>query len=150
MIFRRPLTIVFGALPATWLAIFAGMAVYAGGLALVAWITTGVFHTLLLAILLTCWGVLGLYGTMSLWAVGLGFTGELWRDGLKAGIVAAFPILISVMVFGNFDLSASAALLATAVAIFWLVEFPRWPSSELDDDDLETQLDELKRRGTSW
>ncbi len=150
MIFLRPLTIVFGALPASWLAIFAGMGVYLGGLALIEFVTTGSIGGLLLAIFAASWGALGLYGAISLWAVGLGFAGDLWRQGLKAGIIAASPVLLSLVIFGGFDMSALAAILAIFVAVFWLVELPDQPESPIDGDGIERDLDELRQRGTSW
>lgn len=150
MIFLRPLTIVFGALPATWLAVFAALGVYLGGLALIESVTTGSFVSLILAIVAASWGVLGLYGALSLWAIGLGFTGDLWLGGLKAGIIAVIPILLSLVFFGGFDVSALAAILATVVAVFWLVELPDRPESSIDDDRAGRDLAELRQKGTSW
>lgn len=150
MILRRPLTIVFGALPATWLAFFAGLGVYLGGLALIEAVTTGSFGSLLLAVVAASWGALGLYGAISLWAIGLGFTGDLWRNGLKAGIIAASPILLSLVIFGGLDLSALAAVLAIVVATLWLVELPDESQSSIDDERSRSDLAELRQRGTSW
>ena len=96
------------------------------------------------------WGSLGVYGTISLWAVGLGFTGARWIQGLLAGIIAAFPIVSFMVLSGDFEVAGLAAMLATAFAVVWLIDFHGRPKPPIDGDELEQDLAELRERGTSW
>lgn len=150
MIIWRPLAIVFGALPATWLCFWAVLGMAWGFVLVFEGVASAEIKMVAGGILMLGWGSLGVYGTVSLWAVGLGFDGARWRRGLMAGIIGAFPIVAMMVLSGAFELSGLAALMPTVIAVLWLIDFHGSPEPPIADDELERDLDELRSRGTSW
>ena len=150
MIFWRPLTIVFGALPATWLGVFAAMGVLAGALMLIANIMSLDFFGALGSLLIFAWSLLGLYGAISLWAVGVGFLNAFWLTGLIAGLLSAFPFVMFIVLTGDMGLPEITVLLPALVASAWLYRTHARGDEVVDDDELERDLVKLRERGTSW
>ena len=116
-------TILFGALPATCLAVPAGL-LFAVGVELllsadVALVLTGLF--------LICWSGAGLCGTLSLWAIGFGLRHEILAQGLTAGLIAVAPMaglygLFAILGGGWFVLAAVTTFAPAVVAWRWLDE----------------------------
>ena len=150
MIYRRLLTIFFGALPATWLGVFAAMGVWVGGLTLIASVVSGDFSGILGSFLIVVWSVFGLYGAVALWAVGFGFVNAFSMQGLVAGLLAAFPFVMFIVLTGDMDLAAVTVLLPTVVGSVWLYKMHVGANTPAADDELESDLAELRSRGTSW
>ena len=150
MILWRLMTIVFGALPATWLSIFAGMGVWLGAITFVANLLSGDLMGVLGSILIVVWSVLGLYGAIALWAVGLGFVNAFSMQGLLAGLLAAFPFVMFILLTGDLDLPALTVLLPTLVGSVWLYKMHSDGEPPPNDSDLDRDLAELRARGTSW
>ena len=150
MILWRPLTIVLGALPATWLGIFAAMGVWIGVITVVANVTSGDLMGTAGAVLIVMWSTLGLYGAVALWAVGVGFVNTFSMLGLVAGLLAAFPFVMFIVLTGDMGLSEIAVLLPTVVAGAWLYRMHAGDDAVAIDDELERDLAELRSRGTSW
>lgn len=117
---QRALTIVFGALPATWLA---GPAAAVLGMGIeIAF--SGEWVLIPVGTFLICWGGAGLYGTFSLWAIGFGYSGDLVLQGLTAGLVAVSPVAGLYVLFAiasaGWFLPAAALVLAPAItALLW-------------------------------
>ncbi len=88
MVYLRLLTIVFGALPATWLCIWAAYAIMLGAAALLGGAVAGA--------VIIVWGVAGMYGTAGLWGIGLGFVGPGQTKQLIVGVIAILPVAIAV------------------------------------------------------
>ncbi len=78
------LTIVLGAAPATYLSLVAGLGVLLGIGALV----TGELAGLVFVV----WGLAGIYGTTSLWAIGFGYSRPWVVFGLVTGTAALAPL----------------------------------------------------------
>ncbi len=150
MIILRPLTIVFGALPATWLCIWAVVGMVFGLSLVVEGASSFDIEMLAGGFLLLGWGYLGLYGTVSLWAVGIGFTGIRWRLGLLLGIIAVSPLFVAGLIFGDLSLSTIPVFLPPIVACLWLIELHGRPEPPYSDKEFEEDLAELSSRGTSW
>ena len=150
VIFWRPLTIVFGALPATWLGIFAAMGVWLGVITFIANVTSGDLMGTGGAVLISVWSTLGLYGVIALWAVGLGFVNTFSMLGLVAGLLAAFPFVMFIVLTGDMGLSEITVLLPTIVGSAWLYRMHAGGDAVIMDDELERDLAELRERGTSW
>ncbi len=146
----RPLTIVFGALPATWLGIFACTGVWLGIVSLIANVASGDLIGTGGSLLIFAWGALGLYGAIALWAVGLGFVNTFSTLGLVAGLLAAFPLVMFMVLTGDMGLSEIAVLLPTVVGSAWLYRIHAGGDEAVIDDELERDLVELRERGTSW
>ncbi len=140
MFYRRTFTIVLGALPATWLGVVAAMGVWYGVSLLIDNLLPADLLGLLGAILILSWGGLGVYGAISLWAVGLGFTGTFWMQGLIAGIIAIFPLVFFVVLSGDLDLSALLVLLPTVVGSAWLCAMHSGRDSSAGYDEIENDL----------
>ncbi|MDJ0910129.1 MAG: hypothetical protein QNI99_13110 [Woeseiaceae bacterium] len=116
IILGRALTILIGAMPATYLSLTAVFGVIIGVMALADG-ETG-------ASLLVLWGSAGIYGTLSLWAAGLGSL-RLWVVvGLAAGSAAILPLTsmaFSSLGFLSFsDLWTLILIGPLVVAIAWL------------------------------
>ena len=150
MILWRPLTIVFGALPATWLCVWVVVGMVYGLALLVEGVASFDIEMLSGGFIMLGWGYLGIYGTVSLWAVGLGFTGVRWRLGLLLGIVAIFPLFVLSLFEGGLSLSTIPVFLPPVVACLWLIELHGRPDPQYTDDELEEYLAELRQEGTSW
>lgn len=117
---RRALTIVFGALPATWLA---GPTASILGLGIET-MFSGEWALIPVGSFLICWGGAGLYGTYSLWAVGFGCTSDTVLKGLTAGLLAVSPLAGMYVLFAiasaGWFLPAAALVLAPAItALLW-------------------------------
>ena len=89
----KALTIVAGAMPATYLCYLAAIAVWIGILGTIGGDSTG--------LILAAWGLMGLYGTASLWAVGFGYLRRFTVIGLVIGILAIMPFLGFLLPFGG-------------------------------------------------
>ncbi len=150
MILWRPLTIVFGALPATWLCIWALVGMAYSAVLLVEGVASLDIEMLAAGFILLWLGYFGLYGTVSLWAVGLGFTGTLWRLGLLMGMIAISPLLVAGFLFGDLGLSTIPVYLPPVVASVWLIELHGRTDPPYTDEELGEDLAELRSRGTSW
>ncbi len=149
MFYRRVFTIVLGALPATWLAVIAAMGVWYGISLFIANLLSADILGLLGAILMVSWGGLGVYGAISLWAVGLGFTGTFWMEGLMAGIVAIFPLVFVVVLSGGLGLFALLVILPTVVGRAWLYTMHSERELRAGFEEIENDLIELRSRGAS-
>ncbi len=150
MIIWRPVTIVFGALPATWLCLWVMVGMGYGLVLIVEGVASFDIEMLAGGFIMLWWGSLGIYGTISLWAVGLGFTGTRWRLGLLLGTIAILPLLIAGLFAGALGWSSIPVVLPPIVACFWLMELHSRPNRPDSDVELEEDLAELRSRGTSW
>ena len=83
------LTILFGAIPATYLSWWALLGVYIG----VIGVVNGTF---LSGAVFIIWGAAGLYGTLSLWLIAFNRPSNFVVMGLFLGSVAILPISVSV------------------------------------------------------
>ena len=144
------LTIVFGALPATWLGVFAAMGVWLGAATLIANLTSLDFFGTLGSLLIVAWSLLGLYGALSLWAIGVGFLNVFSAMGLVAGLIAAFPFVMFIVLTGDMGLPELSVLFPTAVGCAWLCRMHAGDATVDFDDELERDLAELRSRGTHW
>ena len=112
----RILTILVGAAPATYLSLIAGFGVYIGALVVIDG-DAGGWH-------LVIWGGSGIFGTLSLWAVGFGHVRPWVIIGLIVGTIALTPLaLIAVSSLGSLspdDLEALTVIGPILVAISWL------------------------------
>ena len=118
----RPLTIVFGALPATMLSIFAAIGLMWAVPTALSGAFTGDMEALTLGSLLVLWFSLGIYGTFSLWACGLGFPTTWARLGLVAGTLAISPMVCDGIRYGvEFDIFAILAFGPTLIACGWFL-----------------------------
>ncbi len=144
------LTVVFGALPATWLGVFAAMGVWYGGYALVVSIGSVNLLDILGSLLIVVWSLLGLYGALGLWAVGIGFVNRFWMLGIVAGLIAAFPFIMFMLLTGALGLGEVLVLPPTIVGSAWLYRTHGGDGETEVDDELERDLAELRERGTSW
>ncbi len=122
MIYWRVLTIVFGAVPATWLSLWAAAGVFWG----VVFTIAGAHIGLLAAV----WGLAGLYGAASLWAIGLGFMNRTSIRGLVVGTAAIVPLTLASLSghsWPNDWLNSFyvASILPAIVAVAWLVDAAR-------------------------
>ena len=149
MIGWRPLTVVFGALPATVLSFWAALGMAYGVATAFAGLFSADIQVFAFGVLMFSWGGLGLYGTLSLWAVGLGLTHNRWHRGLKGGTIAILPFVLGYALTGAFDLSALTVFPPFVVACVWLVELHGGSDPPGVEEDVETDLDELGSRGTS-
>ncbi len=116
IILGRALTILVGAMPATYLSLTAVLGVIIGVMALADGETGASF--------LVLWGGAGIYGTLSLWAVGLGSL-RLWVVvGLAIGTAAILPLaslaVSSIGFLSPDDLWALIVIGPLVVAIAWL------------------------------
>ncbi len=119
---RRALTIVFGALPATWLTTL--------GFAFTIFWATDLPDGILRVIVGTLWGLAGLVGSTALWGVGLGFVRPNFMPGLIVAAIALLPMaagadplhLDSDNYLNPMNLSALVSML---VAMIWLGFFAR-------------------------
>ena len=150
MIFRRLLTIVFGALPATWLGVFAAMGIWTGALMVIGNLTALDLFGVLGSLVIFVWSLLGLYGAVSLWAVGVGFVNSFSTMGLVAGLIAAFPFVMFIVLTGDLGIGGLSVLFPTIVGCAWLMGLHSSDSNRDVDDELERDLVELRKRGTSW
>ncbi len=125
VIWWRVLTIVFGALPATWLSLWALLGM--------AFALAAIMSGALSAILFVIWGVAGIRGTITLWSLGFGAMRPDHVRGLVIGVVAILP-LIPPTVPWMLELSAFAhpfavpSVLPLLVAVAWLIVFHRQKS----------------------
>ncbi len=125
----RVLTVVFGALPASVLSVGALLILQVG----VAVMWDGAWSGLLVIV----WGIAGIYGTISLWAVGFGCDEPGCIAGLAVGVAAISPLVSWVdpdrlLQNGEIDLFAAACLLPFLIGVGWLLAFlirskHRWP-----------------------
>ncbi len=113
----RILTVLVGAGPATYLSLLAALGVYIGVLAVLDGEMSG--------LVLVAWGGAGIYGTLSLWAMGFGFVRAWSVTGLVVGTIALTPF-VGMMVSALGYRSPEAVLEALVyvgpivVAITWL------------------------------
>ena len=153
MIWWRILTILFGALPATILAMFAVFLIsyslvhFCIGLMTVDidWVAGGILGV--------AWGGLGVYGTISLWAVGSGFVSNASINGLKAGAIAILPLVHT----GFFDfpgyhpwVEKLPLLSPLAIACTWLLipkKFREYMTDDLTDISDSIWPDAASRAG---
>ena len=84
LVVSRSLTILAGAVPATYVCFFAYLVAMLGFVALMSGYAVG--------LVLILWALAGFYGTLSLWAVGFGFIRGWSVAGLLLGTIALFPI----------------------------------------------------------
>ncbi len=122
MIYWRILTIVFGALPATWLSLWAAAGVFWGIIFAIAGAPIGLPTAI--------WGLAGLYGTVSLWAVGLGFVNRTSIRGLAVGTAAILPLTLAGLLGNSWSIDGFnplyvASVLPPIVACAWLVDAAR-------------------------
>ena len=113
----RYLTIMIGAGPASYLSLLAGLGVFVGFWAFLEGEIVG--------LALAAWGGAGIYGTLSLWAIGFGFIRPWAVVGLIVGTIALTPL--AGMAVSAFWYSSPEALLETfvytgpiIVAVTWL------------------------------
>ena len=121
-------TIVFGALPATCLAVPAWI-VFGVGVDL---LLSGDWSLIPIGLFLTCWCGAGLYGALTLWAIGLGLTHEVLAHGLTAGLLAVTPLvglygLFALLGGGWFLLASVLAFSPAVIAWRWLGELREGP-----------------------
>ncbi len=146
-ILGRALTILVGAMPATYLSLTAAIGVVIGFIALA--------HGESGAFLLIIWGGGGIYGTLSLWAAGLGSLRPWVVVGLSVGTAAILPLALMAVSGLIFlipdDLWAVTLFGPLVVAITWLgialsraIRQPHAPMVSL--------LDHLReaRSGSKW
>ena len=117
----RVLTILFGALPASWLSFWVLIVTLLAAAAVIA-------ERDLSGVIFVIWGLAGLYGTVSLWAVGFGCDDPLCIRGLAVGIAAILPFAPvldprHLVLNGDINLLAVACLGPLVVAITWLAIF---------------------------
>ena len=82
----RALTVLVGAVPATYLCITAFMGAVIGFVTMLGGEPAGFLFLL--------WALAGFYGTLSLWAVGFGFVRGWSIAGLVVGTIALLPIAV--------------------------------------------------------
>ena len=115
-ILGRMLTILVGAAPATYLSLIAGFGVYIGALVVIDGDAGGW--------LLVIWGGSGIFGTLSLWAIGFGYVRPWVVTGLVVGTIALAPLaLMAVSSLGSLspdDLEALTVIGPILVAVAWL------------------------------
>lgn len=118
---KRWLTILFGALPASFLCFFAAMALSYGLGALFG-------RNSYEGLILTIWGAAGIYGTGALWVVAFRKPGRRVLAGLIVGIAAMVPLVLSVNPLELFFRDRLEFLMILAgyspivVATYWLVD----------------------------
>lgn len=80
----RALTVLVGAIPATYLCVTASLGALIGFATMLGGEPAGFLFLL--------WALAGFYGTLSLWAVGFGFVRGWSIAGLVVGTIALLPI----------------------------------------------------------
>ena len=138
-ILGRLLTILAGAIPATYLSFIAAFGVYFGALAVLEGEMGGW--------LLVVWGGAGIYGTLCLWAVSFGQTRAWVVAGLVVGTIALAPLaLLAASSLGSWspdDLEAMTLIGPIVVAISWLcvltVQFFHRPGNNTAEYTVEIQ-----------
>ena len=125
------LTVLFGSLPATYIAMLPVIAIFMG---IATMSSSDSFDEFSAALLLVLWGFAGLIGTVALWVVAFARRSFWTVAGLVLGLIAIFPA--TILAFMQFDVSS--ALLSTptwqsigglsfvtvpAVAFGWLYYF---------------------------
>lgn len=146
----RLLTLLCGALPATWLgayaAVLAGEALrqLADGIVALNFTQAG------WGLFCLSWSGLGLYGTISLWAVGIGFHHRFWLIGLASGGLAALPFVLIFVLTGYTGLFEFLVLAPTVVASLWLYASRSRRDRLEPDDEFRRDLAELRLRGSRW
>ena len=70
--------------------------------------------------------------------------------GLVAGLLAAFPLVMFIVLSGDIGLSELLVLGPTILGVAWLVRAHISDDAHDLDNELERDLAELRRRGTSW
>ena len=132
---RRILTLVFGALPATWLCIWAAYGMTLGAAAVLSGAIVGVFIIL--------WGLAGMYGTIALWSLGLGFVRPDHTKRLIVGAIALLPVAVGIdpLVLQPEDFLnpfVVSAILPLVIALCWLVAI--WQQKRKDRAVRHTEL----------
>lgn len=112
----RVLTVLLGAAPATFLSLTAALGVVLG--------LGGMVDGELGGLIFVVWGGSGIYGTLSLWAVGLGFVRPWVVVGVIFGTAALMPIaMMSLQGLGSsifYHPETLATIGPIVVAIAWM------------------------------
>lgn len=111
---RATLVILFGALPATYLSLFAGMAAIFG--------LTMLFEAPGSGLLLLAWGSAGIYGMVSLWFAAFDRINATTVYGLLAGCIAIAPLTFAFL--GNLNFAELTDTSAGALFAVFLVGGP--------------------------
>ena len=146
----RLATIVFGALPATWLGAMTAMGLWFGTLMLIANLMSGDVMGALASVAMLLWCGLGLYGAIALWALGLGFVNALWVRGVVAGLLAAFPLVMFFVLSGDIGLPQLAVLMPAAVGGGWLWHAHSGREAPATESELDRDLARLREKGATW
>ena len=114
----RILTLAVGALPATWLCLWAAYGMALGAAAVLSGAIAGAF--------IIVWGLAGMYGTAALWSLGLGFVRPDHAKRLIVGTIAILPVAIGVDPLNLepddfLNPFVVSAILPLIIAIGWLV-----------------------------
>ena len=135
VIWSRIATIVFGALPATWLCFWAACGMALGAAAMLVDAIGGIF--------LIIWGLAVMYGTVALWGLGLGLARTDRTKRLIVGAIAILPMTIGVDPLNLeprdfLNPFVFSAILPLVVTVLWLAAI--WHQERKDRAARDTEL----------